>query len=188
MAKVKTNNPFFNGVSGMIGNNFVIRQMKDRIIIANKPCKRKRTSEKQLQQNTRFRYANEYAKRAMAVPALKALYAKGIGGTKRTAHQVAVGDFLKAPVVHEIEVKDYTGVPGELIRVRATDDFRVASVSITITAADGRVIEKGVATPRGKRGLWRMSTSVRNPDARGTVIEVVAKDYAGNETVRVVVV
>jgi hypothetical protein len=95
---------------------------------------------------------------------------------------VAVSDYLHAPKIHEIQAENYSGEPGEIIRIRATDDFMVASVSVTITGGDNHVIEEGEAQPRGKRGLWRMTTTVRNTNVPGTVITVVAKDMAGNET------
>ncbi len=74
-----------------------------------------------------------------------------------------------------------------MIRIRAWDDFKVASVHVTISRNDV-VIEKGKALPRGKKGLWRMMTTVRNDSAPGTVITVVAKDMAGNETKKTVTI
>ena len=75
------------------------------------------------------------------------MYEKGIGGNKFSANAVALSDFLNPPKIEEINVMNYTGAPGEIIRVRAWDDFKVASVSITIMR-DNIIIEKGKAQPR----------------------------------------
>jgi hypothetical protein len=179
---IVNNNPLLKGASGMLGGNFVYKQWRGRIIMANKPAKRKGNSARQQQQVDRFREAIDYAKQQMANPERKALYEKGINDRKFSANAVALSDRLHAPKIHEIGAMNYSGEPGEIIRIRATDDFMVASVSVTITGGDNQVVEAGEARPRGKRGLWRMTTTVRNTHVPGTVIAVEAKDMAGNET------
>jgi len=113
---------------------------------------------------------------------MKELYATGITHKKFSAHHVAVSDFLNAPEIHEIDAKDYHGNPGDIIRVRATDDFKVTSVKVIITDADGKVIETGEAMSRGKKGLWRMAATMLHANVTGAVIKVEANDVAGNAT------
>lgn len=175
------NNPNLEGASGRCGG-VVYKRWRGRTIMANRPRKRKKSTEKQKDQQDNFRMAVRFAKQACAIPEYKAIYAKGINDQKHSANAVALSDFLNSPEIRDIDVLTYSGAPGELIRVRAFDDFKVKAVSITITSADGTLIEKGEALPRGKRGLWRMTTTVRNTNAPGTVFSVVAKDFAGNET------
>ena len=184
------NNPAVQGASGMLGNNFVYRQVHGRTIMANRPKKREKLSEKQLAQTDRFSNAAYYATKQTEKPQYKTLYQRGIDLKKGilSAYAVALRDFLNAPKIEQLDVKDYTGEPGQFIRVRATDDFMVSSVSITITNAENQVIEKGEAIARGKKGLWRMMTMVRNTQVKGTVITVVAKDLPGNETTRVMTI
>lgn len=182
------NNPLLKGASGALGKNVVFKQVRGRTHMTNMPRKRKRSSEKQKEQQDVFQLAVRYAKRACSFPEWKAMYAKGINDRKHSANAVAVSDYLNPPEIHEINVLTYTGAPGELIRIRAFDDFKVASVIVTITNAEGIVIEKGEAQLRGKKGLWRMMTTVRNPSAPGTVFSVVAKDMAGNETTKAVAI
>jgi hypothetical protein len=181
-----TNNPAVQGASGMLGNNFVYRQVYGRTIMANRPKKREKLSEKQLAQTDRFSNAAYYATKQTEKPEFKRLYQRGIDLKKGilSAYAVALRDFLNAPKIEQLDVKDYNGEPGQFIRVRATDDFMVSSVTITITNAENQVIEKGEAIARGKKGLWRMMTMVRNTQVKGTVITVVAKDLPGNETTR----
>lgn len=180
-------NPLLKGASGSVGN-VTYKKWRGRIVMANKPGKRTKTSAKQKDQQTTFRSAVRFAKRACAVPEIKAMYAKGINDRKHSANAVALSDYLNPPEIREIDVLSYTGAPGELIRVRAFDDFKVKSVSITISNADGSVIETGEAQPRGKRGLWRMTTAVRNNHRPGTVFTVAAKDMSGNVTRKTVAI
>jgi hypothetical protein len=181
MARI-INNSFLEGVSGMVGKNFVVKRTPRGGVMSNKPKKRKKNSPLQDQQVSRFTYGIQYSRECRKLPRMKELYATGITLKKFSAHHVAVSDFLHAPEIHEIDVKDYHGNPGDIIRVRATDDFKVTSVKVIITDADGNVIETGEAMPRGRKGLWRMAATVPHENVAGIVIKVEAKDVAGNTT------
>ncbi|MEJ1239865.1 hypothetical protein WBG78_17130 [Chryseolinea sp. T2] len=181
------NNPAVAGASGTLGNTLVYKQYNGKTIIANKGKKREKLSEKQEEQVGRFKQATKYAKRELQKPEMKSLYAKGINKAKfiMSAYNVAIADFLTPPEIKEIDTKDYTGEAGQLIRVRATDDFKVKSVTITLADAEGEVIETGEAQERGKKGLWRYTTNIRRLAVKGTVVTAVAKDYPGNTTTQV---
>jgi len=183
------NNHLLVGASGALGKNVVYKQWRGRVVMANMPKKRKGSSEKQKDQQHRFKEAVTFAKRATANPQWKAMYEKGINEkeNKFSANAVALSDYLNSPEIGEINVLNYTGAPGELIRIRAWDDFKVASVHVTITR-NNVIIEKGKAQPRGKKGLWRLMTTVRNESAPGTVITVVANDMAGNTTKKTITI
>jgi hypothetical protein len=181
------NNPAVKGLSGTLGGTLVYKRYGDITVVANKSKKREKISEKQVAQIGRFKQATAYAKRVLKKPEMKALYMRGINKAKliHSAYNVAIRDFLEAPKIHEIDTKDYTGEAGQLIRVRATDDFMVKSVTITVANAEGEVVETGEALARGKKGLWRFTTTIRRLSVKGTVITAVAKDYPGNETTQV---
>lgn len=178
------NNPAVAGASGMLGKNFVYRRAPNgKTIIANRPKKRKGgLSEKQAAVVNRFRYATEYAKNVTKNPEYKALYQRGINKQRLilSAYNVAINDCLNPPTIEEVDVKDYNGEPGKLIRARAKDDFMVKSVHVTIRNGDEQIIEQGEATPRGKKGLWRYQTTVRNLELKGTTVTVVVKDLPEN--------
>ena len=179
------NNPAVAGASGMLGQNFVYRRLPNgETLMANKPSQREGLSEEQKVVVNRFSDATYYAKKITKKTEFKELYKRGINKEKLilSAYNVAIKDFLNLPVVEAIDVKDYSGEPGQLIRARATDDFKVMSVSIVITDSNNQVIEKGEAIARGKRGLWRYTTTVRNLNLEGTVITVEAKDVPGHTT------
>ncbi|MEJ1236511.1 hypothetical protein WBG78_00190 [Chryseolinea sp. T2] len=187
---IVSNNSLYKGLSGALGKNIVIKQYRKRgvVIVANYGKKRKSDSDKQIAQQSVFRYATQYATNATAHPQVSAIYAKGIDAVRTSVNAVALKDYLTCPEVREVNLLTYTGAPGELIRVRAWDDFKVMSVSITIAKNDGTIIEEGQALPRGKKGLWRMATTVRNDSVPGTVFTVTATDMAGNKARRIVTI
>jgi hypothetical protein len=113
---------------------------------------------------------------------MEALYRKGITANKRSAHAVAASDFFHPPTIHYIKAPDYNGAIGAVMTIKATDDFRVASVAVTITNGHGVLLETGTATPyRLKPFIWKYKTTVINTAMRGTVVNVTAKDYAENK-------
>jgi hypothetical protein len=175
------NNPAVAGASGRLGT-FYYRQVDGETMMVNMPSKSAERSAKQLEQSERFKDAVFYAGRQMAKPEGKAWYDKKVNRKFTKPFKAAVSDYMVAPKIEAIQLQDYTGEPGGMIRVRATDNFKVASVSVTITDAESKVIEQGEAQPWGKKGLWRLTTGVRNPNLIGTVVNVVAKDYPGNTT------
>ena len=168
----------------MLGGNVVFRKMKDgSIIMANAPKPRKGNSEAQQESIDRFSYAVKYAKHQMTIPERKDLYKKGINNKHTSAHAVARQDLLNPPEIIDISAADYRGVPGDMIRVWATDDFRVATVTVSIFAADSSTVETGLAIPRGKKGLWRFTTTEKNPNVEGCTVKVTVKDFAENTVV-----
>ncbi|MEJ1239364.1 hypothetical protein WBG78_14605 [Chryseolinea sp. T2] len=182
MARLQ-NNPLMKGASGRIGKTLVVKTLVDGSqVLANTPAKRKKHSAKQVEHLDRFKDAKWFANIWLVKhPEIKAMYQQRAKGTIRNWHNLAIGDHMNPPEIHEIHIERYTGEPGEIIRVRATDDFKVASVKVTITAADGRKIETGEAQPRGKKGLWRFFTTVKNQEPQGTVITAMAFDLARND-------
>jgi hypothetical protein len=177
-----TKNQFLKGVSGKVGNNFVIKNYDgDRIVVANKGKKRKKNSAKQEAHFTNFMYANKYASLALEAPAVRELYERRAKFTKGNAQNLMVRDFLLAPEIYAIELENYTGAAGEIIRIRAADDFKIVSLSVTISV-NTKIIEKGEAQLRGKKGLWRYFTTVKNSHPARTVITALAMDIPQNKT------
>ena len=82
----------------------------------------------------------------MATPATKAAYALSVQGEDfQNAFTTAVTDF-NSPKVDSMDIAGYTGKVGETIVVKIFDTFKVTNVAITITQADGTVLESGAAT------------------------------------------
>ena len=173
------------GVSGMIGRTVVARQWKDgRATLSNMPASRnrKRIPPGQRKQITRFQMAAKYAKLMMARPEMKAWYWQGITPNKNAAFRVAHTDFLVPPKIDYIRARGYTGKAGDLITIKATDDFRVTKVKVIIYSSEGKELERGDAVNvRLKPFMWRYKTTLTNPKVAGSMIKAFAFDMPGNK-------
>jgi len=154
-------------------------------VMANKPKKSsKKVTESQLVVRDRFAEASFYAREQMSRPESLAIYKTGVTPKLNSAYMVAVSDYLKRPRITAFNASAYSGAVGDLIKVRASDDFRVVSVTLVISAASGEVLERGEAVFTSLGGLMDCiyTTKVANPSVAGTTIEVIVTDLPGNET------
>lgn len=179
MAESK-DNIITHGLSGKIGNMLVFSQQNGKTIVRKMPKKRKSISPQQQQQAKRFQEAIIYAKNAVKNPAKKALYAteakQGV-----SAYNVAVADLLHAPQIEKIDLSNYFGKIGDKIIVKVTDDFKVASVVVTITNADGSLVEEGNALIDDEQETdWIFTATKTNADLNGDKITIHAYDLADN--------
>lgn len=176
-------NPLLKGISGKLGS-IVFRQCGDKIVLAKRPTKSKKVSPRQQENRARFGDAVRYANAQVSNPISKAEYAKGINAERVSAYAVAVADFLHAPVISGIYAADYHGAVGDIITIKAYDDFRVTSVIVSISNGEGGLIEMGEAVPcDGIHFGWRYVAKVANTALRGTRIGVAATDRPGNITI-----
>jgi len=183
MAKV-AKNLVLHGASGSVGDQLVIRQRKGQTVLSAMPTvdPDRQPTEAQKAQRARFQEAIFYGKSQMAVPESKAEYGAKAKGTPRTAFNVAVGDFFNAPDIDEVDLTHYKGALGDTIRVRATDDFRVTQVQVSIVNADGSVVEEGNAVQQANGIDWLYTATVANESLAGDKIVVRASDKPGNIT------
>jgi hypothetical protein len=177
MARAKDHSSDF----GLFGSKFIVKVPRQRV-------RRRKQSVAQKGNADRFKEATQYAKNCMKIPELKALYEKGITKRKNNAYTVACTDYLNPPTIHYIDVTD-NGTAGCTITIKATDDFEVTSVRITITGTDGNVMEAGAAVRnRLKRQMWKYETKVLSKELKAAEIKATAEDHAENVTEEVVVI
>jgi hypothetical protein len=177
MARAKHHSSDF----GLFSSKFIVKVPRQRV-------RRRKKSEAQEENEDRFREASKYATTCMQIPEMKAMYEKGITRRKNNAHTVATTDFLNPPKIHYINVMD-NGPGGSAITIKATDDFEVKSVTVTISGADGKVMEEGAAIRnRLKRQMWRYETKMVFEKSKGTEIKATAEDHAENQTEGVVII
>ena len=165
MAKV-IDNVLVRGLSGKLGDQVVIRRLRDgRTIVCAKPdFSHRKLSKGQKSHHKRFQAAAAYAREAART---NPIYAQLAEGTMKNAYNVALGDWFHAPVIQSVERR------GKAIRIEVTDDVMVASVQVMILDKKGNVVEKGEAV-RKKGDWWEYA-----PGADGQVV-VEARDMAGN--------
>ena len=180
MAKVK-DNVMVMGFSGTIGKQLTFRQIGGETFVSNyQKVPAVPATEKKLAAQARFGIATAYARRAVKDPELKAIYQAFVKGGQR-AFNIAMRDALNAPVVESIQAENYQGHVGDQIIVRATDDFKVAAVVVSIYNQAGDLIEEGHATiQKDDEMKWLYKVQQENAELAGSKIIAVATDLPGN--------
>ena len=182
MAKSK-NNVVTHGLSGKVGDMLVFRQRAGKTIVGRVPVKSTvEPSSKQLLVQEKFHDGAVYAKSAIANPATKAFYEAG-AADGQTAYNRALADYCVSPEIKLVDVTGYAGAIGDLILVKATDNFMVKSVKVTIEKLDGTLIEKGDAVQDASNGIkWLYTATTVNAVVTGIKVIATASDVPGNTT------
>ncbi len=172
-------------LGGVLGEKVTLEKVNNRVVVTNRPKRiLKPVTEKQEAIRQRFLEAVQYSKEELAKEDGRQMYEAAVPEKGRTARMVAMTDYLSVPKVRDLNTSEYLGGIGDLIVVRATDDFMVTGVKIVIKDSDGNVLEKGEAEPTGKINYWQYAATVSNPSLKGTKIQVTAFDRPGNKGFR----
>jgi hypothetical protein len=181
MAKVKSN-VILEGISGKIGGTLVFRRVNGKTILAKAPDMSEREySPAQTTHLNKFQTAKKYGRELKKNPELKAVYQTRAKGNK-AAYHVAIGDFMNSPKVEQIDLGAYHGQVGDIISIRATDDFQVMGVQVSILAPDGTVLEAGEAVQQGKSAFWIYTGTTDQSILKDCRVAVRAMDRPGNVT------
>jgi hypothetical protein len=181
MAESK-NNVLTHGLSGKVGGIMVFRQIRGKTFVSTVPEKSDEVSEKQKVQRRRFRNATIYGKSALEIPECKEIYEAAAAKKGRTPFIAAVADFLNAPEIELIDLSDYAGQQGDIIKIEAYDDTLVKEVHVSIINADGSTVEEGQAVPDASGNVWTYTAQQNNDDLGGNKIVVSVSDLPGNVT------
>src|SRR5436190_20303747 len=165
MSKV-VNNPFLLGLQGMFGNAMVVKKVRGKYQLANRPSpsRSRTTSAEQEAVKAKFlkatKYAKVHAKRAEEGKPTE--YTEGITANKHSVYLVAMSDKLNPPVIESVEAPDYTGAVGEAIEIIATDDFKVTGVKVIITDGNDAQLESGEAVQEDEESpdTWTYKTTI----------------------------
>ena len=130
--------------SGLLGAEVIVKQgSKGKNVVRMATVEPKRTpSEKQEDNTHRLADAAKYARIAMGNPALREMYASRSANGKN-AYREASNDFMRKPVIREIDAIGYRGNPGDKIGVVARDKIGIKAVDLALLAADGTLVESG---------------------------------------------
>jgi hypothetical protein len=174
------NNDLVMGSSGRIGDQLVYRQRAGKTIIAKRPKKSSvKATDLQLEVQELFAEAVLYARGVLADEAKKALYqAKAKSG--KSAFNLALSDFCKAPEIRKYQTSNYTGQLGDKISIRVIDDFKVEWVRLIIKDSADNLIEEGETVLSDNRVDWIYTATVLNPSLAGTKLIISAADMPGN--------
>lgn len=181
MAKVYKN-LIIQGLSGDLGKQLRIQTSKttgQTYVFAKTNFEtRRKDSPAQRAQKLAFSEASAYADAHQTDPIYIAK-AKGRKGKERQPYNVAMADWFHPPAILRIDLGGWRGAAGELIRILAVDDVRVAQVRVEIQDGAGALVEAGEAILKITQ-WWEYAV-------RGTVrgegtVTVFAKDLPGHVT------
>lgn len=187
MAKVKLN-PILEQIRGQVGD-LVFRRYGDGVVLSQKPDRTGAApSAAQLAHRERFRQAAFYGRTVMADPEARALYTEAARQRRQPVYSLTLADFFHAPTVDEVDVSAYGGGTGDPVAIRATDDFAVHRVEVTLADGAGAVLEAGEAVLDGWRWVYTAQTDV----VPGTTVRIDVRAFdrpggVGEETVEVTV-
>jgi len=125
-----------------------------------------------------FIAAAAYAKAAIVDPVLGPRYAAAAEAAGQQPYPLAVADFLKKPVVEAIDPSAYHGVIGDVIAVRAVDDFEVTGVAVAIRDGTDTVLEQGAAVL--VNGQWHYTATTAIAAGTAVTIAAMASDQPGH--------
>ena len=175
------NNILARGFSGMLGDQFVLRIKNGVTFLANRPTidPDRSFTEEQLARQENFKAAVEYARKSMENPVTKAMY-EAAAKDGQSAYNMALTDAAKGPRLSRLVTDTYRGQVGDTLKVRATDNFRVETVTFAISREDGTVVEAGLAVA-DENGLdWIYTVTQPNAELPGTIIAITAIDIPKN--------
>jgi hypothetical protein len=164
---------------GRIGN-IIFRRWGENTVASVVPDYSKiKWSAAQKDNRNRFREAMVYTRKALSDPKVYEYYKKKRKGMQ-TVWNVAVADYMKRPQITEIDVSRYRGLRGNIIRVRAKDNYFVAGVVVRIVDAQGVEVESGMAVSIPGRGEWIYKALEENYGWKGGRVVVRITDLPGN--------
>jgi len=182
MAKVH-NNIFVRGLTGSVGDQFVIRKTRSgRTIIANKPMfdENREFTQAQMAQQEAFRRAAAYAKSAMH----QDVYVQKAAQSDMSAYNAAMADWFGEPEVLDIDANGWTGQAGQTLRIRAQDDTQVTRVHLLIDNAHGTIFEQGEMVQTDNL-WWTYTTTTQVPMDPAPRLIATAYDLPGNSNGKV---
>jgi hypothetical protein len=187
MAKFK-GNVIMKNVRGTIGKQVLVKSyLGTEYMCASPEYDDNRAVSKAEQTNRdRFSDSTKYAKEAMKIPELKALYHSLRIKSNHTAYITAKLDATYHPEITALITQVYSGKAGSMILVQAKDVIKVNRVKVIICKSRYEVLEEGEAVNNGDGFNWLYTALTDVNSLNGVTIEAYAYDIAGNETVKMI--
>ena len=181
MANV-THNALVNRSSGKVGNMFFKTRGNKTFLCKLPDFSRRKLSRKQKECNSILREANEYARKAKLDSDLWKFYMKRRKGGQ-SAFNVAVRDYMTPPKIEKIDILQYKGEAGGVVRIDVEDLFEVKGVKVSIVDAAGIELEGGEAIPSPYYSTfhWGYEAKTENPGWQEGRFIVTIRDIPGNE-------
>ena len=167
-----------------MGKELILREDGKDGVLSEKPKvdPNRVPSVKQEEQQVKFKEASAYGTSVLANPELKETYEMKTK-KKKNAFKAAVTDYLTSPEVTKIDASDYNGTVGSKIAIRATDDFSITQVKVSIHNAAGDLVEEGLAVLDPVLKIkWIYAATQVVAILPGSKIKAVVQDIPGNKS------
>jgi hypothetical protein len=158
--------------------DLVFKKINGKVFLTERAMSEKPRTQKQMRWQLRFKAASEFAKSVKATPDLLAFYGPLAEARKQRMRELVLSDAFDPPKIESIDLSQFTGQPGGIITVRATDNFGVVCVDVDLSG--GEVADYGPAAPVDD--LWRYTTTKPMPAGQPVTLRVTASDRPGNHT------
>lgn len=179
----KTKSLLTAGLRGTVGGTLVFRRLNGETVVAAAPVpSSKQPSEGQVMQRERFRLASLYAKRAFNDPELRVEYELAAKMKKLpSARAAAIADYFRSPEILNAKIStDQSGVL--MVEAVVVDYLRVKSVTISVNAPDGSVLESGNGVLGIDNQTWTYQVQNSANLVSETRFDIAATDLPGNVT------
>jgi hypothetical protein len=180
----KTRSHALTDLKGKIGR-LVFYELNGKPCVREVPVREEPFRPGELKSQSRFKLASKFAAAVLTDPIQRARYEQIAQKNHRSANNVAVSDFLRAPTLAEIDLSQYTGCSGQVIKVIAVEgDIGAAEVKITVADGAQNTLEEGFAWKEATGNTWFYETRVDLAPNQPLWITVMATDQPGNRTTR----
>ena len=144
----------------------VFREVNGETIVADKPGKRKEPlSDKQTEVQYRFTDARDFYRKVKLVPELLAMYEKAAEAAGKSVYMMCRKDWYSVPLVRGLELAQYHGQAGGVIKFKVQDDILAAKAIVTLSdEEEGTLIEWGM--PYGRRKARTSGCTQPRPRSR----------------------
>ena len=123
--------PVLGRMRGKVGD-LIVKRYSDGYVVSARPYFSKPRTEKQKAQSARFADAMAYARDATREPPTKELYDRAVADTNRASNTAAVSDYMRPPTIKKMDLADYSGQKGTVLKIRVENLVPVQQVAVFI--------------------------------------------------------
>jgi len=179
MAKMRANRSV-GDLQGTVGGLVYVHRADGTVVVRRAAERKADFSEAQEAQQSLFAQGQLFVRRLKADPAQYQPYQQAARVSRKRACDLAISDALCPPVIHDIDLAQYNGQAGGVIRVEAVDNFAVDSVRLSLSLLAGALVEEGLAVLDVRAARWIYVTQATLAPGTVVVLQVTALDRPGN--------
>jgi len=180
----KTKSLLTAGLRGTVGGTLVFRRVHGETVVSASPEKSsKEPSEQQKSHRERFRLASLYAQRVKTNPEILEEYLfAAVKKGYTNVRSLIIADYFCFPEILSINVN--TKPAGTELETIVIDYMRVKSVTVSLKAPDGSVLESGDGALGIDQQTWTYKVLDSANLAASVCFEITATDLPGNVTTK----